>query len=159
MSVFTNCGFETGDLTNWDATNIVENGDGSATFVASTGSATYGSYGGYFCCETAGTGGSAEILALATIDLTSLNTLSFDYAIPIATVSNSELEIRSIGFVIFIRSLDESEEYNLIDEIYYNPENPPITIAWAHVDYDCSALTGIFTLRILAQANDRNPSG
>lgn len=155
MGLFTNCGFESGDLTNWDTTDKEETGSGSVTIVASIGAATYGSYGCYICCDTGGTG-KAETHTVATVDLTSVSIFSFDYAIPEAVVGDGPETTHHGGFDVYLIKEDLSETYSLIGEegIYFSPDYPATTSAWTHVDFDCSALSGNYKVSINAYAGD-----
>lgn len=153
MTLFTNGGCETGDLSNWSTVQtatIVETD--VATVTATTTAKYYGNYGMYLHAF-AGDNGTA--LAHATQGIT-LNgdTITFKYKIPLATVSNSARGTRRVYFEVWCEQPDSPYDSFEILSVYYDTETPPATVDWTTVTYTATGKTGYYWFIVKADAED-----
>ena len=162
-SPFTNGGFEKGDLTSW-GTGSTDYGDPNTIYATpNTASATYGTYGCELYAETAVSEWAQECSYYInqSIDLTDVDVLSFRFIIRQAALADTEKDVRTVKFVTYIEKSDPYD-YHEMCLIEFNPDHPPssedypLGSLWSEVNYDTSALSGVYEFRAAVYANDHN---
>jgi hypothetical protein len=138
VSLFTNGGFETGDFTGW--ATYTEHA--TCTITITEGSKLFGVYGcelyakGFSSGDTAGTS-----LIQQNIDLTDESSVPFSFNINSYVFGSGEEGWLHISAVL----VQEESPYDIVT-VYslYAYDSGDIPSGTQNINYDCSALTGIY---------------